>query len=104
MEGKCHKRPRKEDNISDMANMSPAIHPVAEPPTVAIPTVMKYKIPKEIEFNYAYEVVVPQPEYQNIKFSVKPNLVGDPYFTPKTITQPRSSARSPISTEDERSR
>ncbi|KAG7157444.1 hypothetical protein Hamer_G005881 [Homarus americanus] len=58
--------------------MSPAIHPVAEPPTFAIPTVMKYKIPKETEFNHAYEVVVAlELEYKNIKFSVKPNLVGD---------------------------
>ncbi|KAG7164215.1 putative RNA-directed DNA polymerase from mobile element jockey-like 82 [Homarus americanus] len=78
MEGKCHKRLRKEDDFSDMANMSRAIHPVAEPPTIAIPTVMKYKIPKETEFDHAYEVVVAlELGYKNIKFSVKPNLVGD---------------------------
>ncbi|KAG7172008.1 hypothetical protein Hamer_G000980 [Homarus americanus] len=58
--------------------MSPAIHPVEEPPTFAIPTVMTYEIPKETEFNHAYEVVVAlELEYSNIKFSVKPNLVGD---------------------------
>ncbi|KAG7164550.1 hypothetical protein Hamer_G029299 [Homarus americanus] len=92
MEGKCHKRLRKEDDSSDMANMSPAIHPVAEPPTVAIPTVMKYKIPKETEFDHAYEVVVAlELQYKNIKFSVKPNLVGDLILPPKTTTQPRSS-------------
>ncbi|KAG7158674.1 Nucleic-acid-binding protein from mobile element jockey-like 5 [Homarus americanus] len=84
MEGKCHKRPRKEDNISDIDNMSPAIHLVAEPPTVAIPTVMKYKIPKETEFNHANEVVVAlKLEYKNIKFSVKPNLVGDLILSPQ---------------------
>ncbi|KAG7172481.1 RNA-directed DNA polymerase from mobile element jockey-like 9, partial [Homarus americanus] len=64
MEGKCHKRLWKEDDFSDMANMSPVIHPVAEPPIVAIPTVMKYKIPKETE-------------------CVKPNLVGDLIFSPQ---------------------
>ncbi|KAG7157434.1 putative RNA-directed DNA polymerase from mobile element jockey-like 71 [Homarus americanus] len=58
--------------------MFPTIHPVTEPPTFAIPTVMKYKIPKETEFNHAHEVVVAlELEYKNIKFSVKPNLVGD---------------------------
>ncbi|KAG7171524.1 hypothetical protein Hamer_G014648 [Homarus americanus] len=83
MEGKCHKRLRKEDDFSGMANMSRAIHPVAEPPTVAIPTVMKYKIPKETEFDHAYEVVVAlELEYKNIKFSVKPNLVGDLILSP----------------------
>ncbi|KAG7164271.1 putative RNA-directed DNA polymerase from mobile element jockey-like 67 [Homarus americanus] len=67
-----------------MANMSPAIHPVAEPPTVAIPTVIKYKIPKETEFDHAYEVVVAlELEYKNIKFSVKPNLVGDLILSPQ---------------------
>ncbi|KAG7164364.1 hypothetical protein Hamer_G003542 [Homarus americanus] len=59
--------------------MSLAIHPVAEPPTFAIPTVMKYKIPKETEFSHAYEVV--ELEYK-IKFSVKPNLVGDLILSP----------------------
>ncbi|KAG7166457.1 putative RNA-directed DNA polymerase from mobile element jockey-like 70 [Homarus americanus] len=50
--------------------MSPPIHPVAEPSTFAIPTVMKYKIPKETEFNHAYEVVVAlELEYKNIKFN-----------------------------------
>ncbi|KAG7171660.1 putative RNA-directed DNA polymerase from mobile element jockey-like 84 [Homarus americanus] len=84
MEGKCHKRLRKEDDFSDMANMSPAIHPVAEPPTVAIPTVMKYKIPKETVFNHAYEVIVAlELEYKNIKFSVEPNLVGDLILSPQ---------------------
>ncbi|KAG7178173.1 Nucleic-acid-binding protein from mobile element jockey-like 7 [Homarus americanus] len=84
MEGKCHKRPRKENNISDIDNMSPAIHPVTEPPTFAIPTVMKYKISKETEFNHAYEVVVAlELEYKNIKFSVKPNLVGDLILSPQ---------------------
>ncbi|KAG7175456.1 hypothetical protein Hamer_G026209 [Homarus americanus] len=58
--------------------MSPTIHPEEEPPTFAIPTVMKHKIPKETEFNHAFEVVVAlELEYKNIKFSVKPNLVGD---------------------------
>ncbi|KAG7171711.1 Nucleic-acid-binding protein from mobile element jockey-like 3 [Homarus americanus] len=67
-----------------MANMSRAIHPVAEPPTVAIPTVMKYKIPKETEFDHAYEVVVAlELEYKNIKFSMKPNLVGDLILPPQ---------------------
>ncbi|KAG7166896.1 putative RNA-directed DNA polymerase from mobile element jockey-like 91 [Homarus americanus] len=67
-----------------MANMSPAIHPVAKPPTLAIPTVMKYKIPKETEFDHAYEVVVAlELEYKNIKFSVKPNLVGDLILSPQ---------------------
>ncbi|KAG7174216.1 hypothetical protein Hamer_G003120 [Homarus americanus] len=84
MEGKCHKRPRKENNIFDIDNMSPAIHPVAESPTFAIPTVMKYKIPEETEFNHAYEVVVAlELEHKNIKFSVKPNLVGDPILSPQ---------------------
>ncbi|KAG7160462.1 putative RNA-directed DNA polymerase from mobile element jockey-like 62 [Homarus americanus] len=64
--------------------MSPAIHPVAEPPTFAIPAVMKYKIPKETEFNHAHEVVVAlELEYKNIKFSVKPNLVGDLILPPQ---------------------
>ncbi|KAG7169759.1 RNA-directed DNA polymerase from mobile element jockey-like 1 [Homarus americanus] len=77
-------RLRKEDDFSDMANMSRAIHPVAEPPTVAIPTVMKYKIPKETEFDHAYEVVVAlELGYKNIKFSVKPNLVGDLILSPQ---------------------
>ncbi|KAG7157175.1 RNA-directed DNA polymerase from mobile element jockey-like 4, partial [Homarus americanus] len=77
-------RLRKEDNFSDMANMSPAIHPVAKPLTVAFPTVMKYKIPKETEFDHAYEVVVAlELEYKNIKFSVKPNLVGDLKLSPQ---------------------
>ncbi|KAG7159695.1 putative RNA-directed DNA polymerase from mobile element jockey-like 100 [Homarus americanus] len=84
MEGKCHKRLRKEDDFSDMANMSRAIHPVAEPPTVAISTVMKYKIPKETEFDHAYEVVLAlELEYKNIKFSVQPNLVGDLILSPQ---------------------
>ncbi|KAG7164294.1 hypothetical protein Hamer_G003448 [Homarus americanus] len=73
MERKCHNRLRKEDDFSDMANMSPAIHPVAEPPTIAIPTVMKCKIPKETEFNHAYEVVVAlELKYKNIKLSLIP--------------------------------
>ncbi|KAG7174201.1 hypothetical protein Hamer_G003105 [Homarus americanus] len=60
-----------------------AIHPVEEPPTFATPTVKKYKIPKETEFNHAYEVVVAlELEYKNIKFSVKPNLVGDLILPP----------------------
>ncbi|KAG7158142.1 hypothetical protein Hamer_G001300 [Homarus americanus] len=64
--------------------MSPAIHHVEEPPTFAIPTVMKYKILKETEFNHAYEVVVAlELEYKDIKFSVKPNLVGDLIFSPQ---------------------
>ncbi|KAG7156752.1 hypothetical protein Hamer_G006762 [Homarus americanus] len=92
--------PQEEKNISDIDIMSPAIHPVEEPPAFAIPTVMEYKIPKETEFNHAYEVVVSlELEYKNIKFSVKPNLVGDLILPPKTTTEPRSSARSPISTE-----
>ncbi|KAG7175488.1 hypothetical protein Hamer_G022896 [Homarus americanus] len=37
MEGKCHKRLRKEEDFSDMDNMTPAIYPVAEPPTIANP-------------------------------------------------------------------
>ncbi|KAG7178138.1 hypothetical protein Hamer_G003914 [Homarus americanus] len=69
--------------------MSPAIHPVTDPPTFAIPTVMKYKIPKETEFNHAYEVVVAlELEYKNIKFSVKPNLAGDLILHPPP-TPPR---------------
>ncbi|KAG7175258.1 putative RNA-directed DNA polymerase from mobile element jockey-like 61 [Homarus americanus] len=45
---------------------------------------MKYKIPKETEFNHAYEVVVAlELEYKNIKFSVKPNLVGDLILSPQ---------------------
>ncbi|KAG7175454.1 hypothetical protein Hamer_G026207 [Homarus americanus] len=84
MEGKCHKRPQKENNISDIDNKSPAIHPEEEPPTFAIPTVMKYKIPKETEFNHAYELVVAlELEYKNFKFSVKPNLVGDLILSPQ---------------------
>ncbi|KAG7163930.1 putative RNA-directed DNA polymerase from mobile element jockey-like 83 [Homarus americanus] len=84
MEGICHKRLRKEDDFSDMDNMSPAIHPMAEPPTVAIPTVMRNNIPKETEFDHAYEVVVAlELEYKNIKFSVKPNLVGDLILSPQ---------------------
>ncbi|KAG7176703.1 putative RNA-directed DNA polymerase from mobile element jockey-like 87, partial [Homarus americanus] len=76
-------RPRKENNISDIDNLSLAIHPVAEPPTFAIPTVMKYKIPKETGFNHAYKVVVAlELEYKNIKFGVKPNLVGDLILPP----------------------
>ncbi|KAG7164311.1 hypothetical protein Hamer_G003476 [Homarus americanus] len=72
------------NSVSDIDNMSPAIHPVAEPPTFAIPTVMKYNIPKETEFNHAYEVVVAlELEYKNIKFSVKPNLVGDLILSPQ---------------------
>ncbi|KAG7160717.1 hypothetical protein Hamer_G026403 [Homarus americanus] len=64
--------------------MSPAIQPVAEPPTIAIPTVVKYKTPKETEFDHAYEVVVAlELEYKNIKFSVKPNLVGDLILSPQ---------------------
>ncbi|KAG7170147.1 hypothetical protein Hamer_G012390 [Homarus americanus] len=64
--------------------MSPAIHPMEEPPTFAIPTVVKYKIPKETEFNHAYEVVVAlELEYKNIKFNVKPNLVGDLILSPQ---------------------
>ncbi|KAG7156368.1 hypothetical protein Hamer_G006106 [Homarus americanus] len=99
MKGKCHKRPRKENNISDIDNMSPAIHPVEESPTFAIPTVMKYEIPKETEFHHAFEVLVSlELEHKNIKFSLKPNLVGDLILSPKTTTQPRSSARSPTST------
>ncbi|KAG7156189.1 putative RNA-directed DNA polymerase from mobile element jockey-like 97 [Homarus americanus] len=67
-----------------MANMSPAIHPETEPPTVAIPTVMKNKIPKETDFDHAYEVVVAlELEYKNIKFSVTPNLVGDLILSPQ---------------------
>ncbi|KAG7164302.1 Nucleic-acid-binding protein from mobile element jockey-like 2 [Homarus americanus] len=67
-----------------MGIMSPAIHPVAEPPTVANPNVIKYKIPKETEFDHAYEVVVVLGlEYKNIKFSVKPNLVGDLILSPQ---------------------
>ncbi|KAG7157449.1 hypothetical protein Hamer_G005887 [Homarus americanus] len=63
--------------------MSPAIHLVAEPPTFAIPT-RKYKIPKETEFTHANEVVVAlELEYKNIKFSVKPNLVGDLILPPR---------------------
>ncbi|KAG7157143.1 putative RNA-directed DNA polymerase from mobile element jockey-like 78 [Homarus americanus] len=62
--------------------MSPAIHPVAEPSTFTIPTVNK--IPKETEFNHAYEVAVAlELEYKNIKFSVKPNLVGDLILPPQ---------------------
>ncbi|KAG7160423.1 RNA-directed DNA polymerase from mobile element jockey-like 33, partial [Homarus americanus] len=62
----------------------PAIHPVAEPPTFAIPTVLKHKIPKETEFDHAYEVVVAlELEYKNIKFSVKPNLFGDLILSPQ---------------------
>ncbi|KAG7175249.1 RNA-directed DNA polymerase from mobile element jockey-like 14, partial [Homarus americanus] len=81
---KCQKRLRKEDDFSNMANMSRAIHPVAEPPTFAIPTMMKYKIPKEIEFDHAYEVVVAlELEYKNMKFSVKPNLIGDLILSPQ---------------------
>ncbi|KAG7173593.1 putative RNA-directed DNA polymerase from mobile element jockey-like 89 [Homarus americanus] len=81
MEGQCHKRPRKENNID---NVSPAIQPVAEPPTFAIPTVMKYKIPKETEFKNAYAVVVAlELEYKNNKLSVKPNLVGDLILSPQ---------------------
>ncbi|KAG7167758.1 RNA-directed DNA polymerase from mobile element jockey-like 27 [Homarus americanus] len=84
MEGKCHKRLRKEEDFSDMDNMSPAIHPVAEPPTVANPNVTKYKIPKETEFDHAYEVVVAlELEFKNIKFSVNPNLVGDLILSPQ---------------------
>ncbi|KAG7174275.1 putative RNA-directed DNA polymerase from mobile element jockey-like 66, partial [Homarus americanus] len=67
-------RPRKENNISDIDNVSPAIHPVEEPPTFAILTVMKYKIPKETEFNH---------EYENNKFSVNPNLVGHLILSPQ---------------------
>ncbi|KAG7175868.1 hypothetical protein Hamer_G009898 [Homarus americanus] len=64
--------------------MSPAIHFVEEPPTFAIATVMKYKIPKETKFNHAYEVLVAlELEYKNIKFSVKPNLVGDLILSPQ---------------------
>ncbi|KAG7165560.1 hypothetical protein Hamer_G023293 [Homarus americanus] len=64
--------------------MSPAFQPVEKPPTFAIPTVMKYKIPKETEFNHAYEVVAAlELEYKNIKFSVKPNLVGDLILSPE---------------------
>ncbi|KAG7166711.1 Nucleic-acid-binding protein from mobile element jockey-like 10 [Homarus americanus] len=45
---------------------------------------MKYKIPKETEFNHAYEVVVAlELEYKNIKFSMKPNLVGDLILSPQ---------------------
>ncbi|KAG7178183.1 putative RNA-directed DNA polymerase from mobile element jockey-like 68 [Homarus americanus] len=78
------KRPLKENNISDIDNMSPAIHQVAEPPTFAITTVMKYNIPKETEFNHAYEVVVAlELENKNIKFSVNPNLVGDLILSPQ---------------------
>ncbi|KAG7176918.1 putative RNA-directed DNA polymerase from mobile element jockey-like 59, partial [Homarus americanus] len=77
-------RPRKENNISDIDNMSPEIHPMEEPPTFVIPTMIKYKIPKETEFNQAYEVVVAlKLEYKNIKFSVKPNLVGDLILSPQ---------------------
>ncbi|KAG7159598.1 putative RNA-directed DNA polymerase from mobile element jockey-like 69 [Homarus americanus] len=84
MEGKCHKRLRKEEDFSDMDNMSPAIHPVAEPPTVANPNVTKYKIPKETEFDHACEVVVAlELEFKNIKFSVNPNLVGDLILSPQ---------------------
>ncbi|KAG7157513.1 Nucleic-acid-binding protein from mobile element jockey-like 11 [Homarus americanus] len=74
-EGKQHLRHRQ---------YVPSNHPVAEPPAFAIPTVMKYKIPKETEFNHAYEVVVAlELEYKNIKFSVKPNLVGDLILSPQ---------------------
>ncbi|KAG7174154.1 putative RNA-directed DNA polymerase from mobile element jockey-like 65 [Homarus americanus] len=45
---------------------------------------MKYKISKETEFDHAYEVVVAlELEYKNIKFSVKPNLVGDLILSPQ---------------------
>ncbi|KAG7168739.1 hypothetical protein Hamer_G025809 [Homarus americanus] len=73
--------------------------PSNQPHGRTIPTVMKYKIPKETEFDHAYEVVVAlELEYKNIKFNVKPNLFGDLILSPKTTTQPRSSARSAIST------
>ncbi|KAG7165528.1 hypothetical protein Hamer_G027109, partial [Homarus americanus] len=42
---------------------------------------MKYKTPKESEFNHAYEVAL-ELEYKNIKFRVKPNLVGDLILPP----------------------
>ncbi|KAG7156433.1 hypothetical protein Hamer_G006196 [Homarus americanus] len=54
--------------------MSPAMPPVAEPPTFAIPTMMKYKIPKETEFNHSYEMpqksemwhLQPKPQDRNV--------------------------------------
>ncbi|KAG7175294.1 RNA-directed DNA polymerase from transposon X-element-like 2, partial [Homarus americanus] len=90
-EGKQHLRHRQ---------YVPSNPPVAEPPTFKIPTVMKYKIPKETEFNHAYEVVVAlEVEYKNIKFSVIPNLVGDLILSPQDHNTAKIlSARSPIST------
>ncbi|KAG7166427.1 hypothetical protein Hamer_G005527 [Homarus americanus] len=51
--------------------MSPAVHPVEEPPTFAIPTVIKSVM------------IALGLEYKNIKFSVKPNLVGDLILSPQ---------------------
>ncbi|KAG7157158.1 putative RNA-directed DNA polymerase from mobile element jockey-like 79 [Homarus americanus] len=53
---------------------------------IDFPTTTAPPVPEEAEteFNHAYEVVVAlELEYKNIKFSVKPNLVGDLILSPQ---------------------